>query len=126
MEQHKKTARRLLSGQFDARCFCVNPMCSKLPRILRAFLAGTWISLLGLNSLCVGQVTVTTHHNDTSRTGQNLGETILNTSNVNVNTFGKLFSRTVDGQIYAQPLYVPNLSLDGTTRNVSLCRHAER
>jgi hypothetical protein len=93
-------------------------MRSKLPRMLRAFVAGTWISLLSLNSLCVSQVAVTTHHNDTSRTGQNLGETILNTSNVNVNTFGKLFSRTVDGQIYAQPLYVPNLSLDGTTRNV--------
>jgi hypothetical protein len=81
-------------------------------------LTATWISLLGLSSLCLSQVTVTTHHNDTSRTGQNLSETILNTSNVNVNTFGKLFSRSVDGQIYAQPLYVPNLPVGGTTRNV--------
>jgi hypothetical protein len=43
---------------------------------------------------------------------------VLNTSNVNLSTFGKLFSRAVDGQIYAQPLYVPNLSVAGTTRNV--------
>ena len=68
--------------------------------------------------LATGQVAVTTHHNDNSRTGQNLNETVLNTSNVNVNGFGKLFSRIVDGQIYAQPLYVPNLNIGGQTRNV--------
>ena len=64
------------------------------------------------------QVAVTTHHYDTSRTGQNLAEPVLNTSNVNANTFGKLFSRGVDGQIYAQPLYVPDLSVAGQIRNV--------
>jgi hypothetical protein len=89
-----------------------------LPRTLSPFVAVIGIWLLGLSSLCQSQVTVATHHNDTSRTGQNLSEAILNTSNVNVNTFGKLFSRSVDGQIYAQPLYVPNLSVGGTTRNV--------
>ena len=66
----------------------------------------------------VAQVAVTTQHNDNSRTGQNLNETILKTSNVSAGTFGKLFSRSVSGQVYAQPLYVPNLNIGGTNRNV--------
>jgi hypothetical protein len=50
--------------------------------MLRTIVAGIWISLLGLSSLCVCQVAVTTDHNNTSRTSQNLSETVLNTSNV--------------------------------------------
>ncbi len=64
------------------------------------------------------QVSVLTQHNDNARTGQNLNEATLNTSNVNQNSFGKLFWRTVDGFIYAQPLYVPGLTIQGATHNV--------
>jgi len=64
------------------------------------------------------QVSVLTQHNDNARTGQNLSETALNTGNVNQSEFGKLFWRTVDGFIYAQPLYVPGLTIQGITRNV--------
>jgi len=65
------------------------------------------------------QVSVTSERYDTSRTGANLNETVLTTSNVNVNQFGKLYSYTIDGSIFAQPLYVPNVVIPGQgTHNV--------
>lgn len=58
-------------------------------------------------------VAMLTHHNDNSRSGENLNESILNTANVNTNTFGLLYTRPVDDQIYAQPLIATNVTIPG-------------
>jgi hypothetical protein len=51
-------------------------------------------------------VHVLTSRVDAARTGANLKEKVLTTSNVNGASFGKLYTRNLDGQVYAQPLYV--------------------
>ena len=63
-------------------------------------------------------VHVLTNRYNNARTGANMAEKVLNTQNVNVQTFGKLFTRTVDGDLYAQPLVVSNVLIGGATRNV--------
>ena len=56
---------------------------------------------------------------DNNRTGANPNESLLTPTNVVSTTFGRLYTRLVDGQVYAQPLYLPNVALpDGTIRNV--------
>jgi hypothetical protein len=72
-----------------------------------------------LTASLVAQTSVTTQHNDVARTGANLTETALTTTNVNVSQFGKLLERTVDDEIYGQPLYVDGLDIPGLgPRNV--------
>ena len=61
---------------------------------------------------------VTTQHYDNSRSGANTAESILTTSNVKAANFGRLFSQPVDGQIYAQPLYMSGITIGGQTHNV--------
>ncbi len=61
---------------------------------------------------------VLTFHNNNLRTGTNKSETILTPSNVNVTSFGKKYTYSVDGRIYAQPLYMPSVSVSGGTHNV--------
>lgn len=70
--------------------------------------------------LCTASATdVVTYHYDIARTGQNLQETILTTTNVNSNSFGKLFTSPVDGIIDAQPLYLSDVSIPSQgTHNV--------
>jgi len=61
---------------------------------------------------------VYTYHDDLARDGTNGREYALTPEHVNEASFGKLFSCPVDGAIYAQPLWVSHLNVDGTWRNV--------
>ncbi len=62
---------------------------------------------------------VTTSQYDNARTGADVHETILTPRNVNANQFGKLFALHVDGDVYAQPLYLPHVAIPGKgTHNV--------
>ena len=65
-----------------------------------------------------GNANVLTYHDDSARTGQNLNETILTTSNVNSSNFGMLFVIPTDGKVDAEPLYVANVSINQGTHNV--------
>jgi hypothetical protein len=60
---------------------------------------------------------VYTYHNDLSRDGANTQEYALTTASV-AHSFGKLTSCTVDGAIYAQPLWVANVTVGGAKHNV--------
>jgi PQQ-like domain len=64
-----------------------------------------------------------TSRGDISRDGANTNETFLNPSNVNKNSFGKLFTAPIDYIAMAQPLYMPNVTIGvgpyaGTIHNV--------
>ena len=56
---------------------------------------------------------VLTAQYDTFRTSWNAAETYLTVSSVNQTQFGKLFTRQLDGWVYAQPLYLQGLTIPG-------------
>jgi hypothetical protein len=65
------------------------------------------------------QVNVPTANYDNNRTNANLSETVLNTGNVGLLSFGKLGTFPVDGQVYTQPLYLSGVAMPTAgTRNV--------
>ena len=91
----------------------------KQPKRLNGLVIACLFFLLATGSSLAQFPNVLTWRYDNTHQGQNTQETILTPSNVNTNTFGKLFSQTVDGEVYAQPLYVGNLTLPNQgTHNV--------
>jgi hypothetical protein len=61
---------------------------------------------------------VLTNRYDNVRSGANVAETTLTVASVGGGKFGLLFSRMVDGHVYAQPLYLPGLMIGGARHNV--------
>ena len=74
----------------------------------------TTVSLMGLRT---GAQSVTTSQYDNARSGVNRRETILTPRNVNVRHFGKTLTFKVDGDIYAQPLFLAGLDIPGKGRH---------
>jgi hypothetical protein len=78
---------------------------------------------------------ILTNRYDNNRSGVNSQEAVLTPENVDPAKFGKLFTRTVDGDLYGQPLIVNDLIIDGvrhssvvflaTSRNFVYCYDAE-
>ena len=62
---------------------------------------------------------VLTHHNDVARDGVNSREFALSNTTVTTATFGKLFSCSVTGAIYTQPLWLKGVTIAGGTHNVT-------
>jgi hypothetical protein len=77
----------------------------------------TALTAVTVNPLSGGSP-VLMHRNDLAGDGANLNEVTLTPSNVNSVSFGRKYALPVDGQLYAQPLYVPGLSVNGATHNV--------
>jgi hypothetical protein len=111
---------------FCSRRSASQPVVSATSKTLTSLVA---LSLLVLALFCVPMasllaqtptpVTVPTWRYDLTHAGQNTSETALTPANVNVSSFGKLFSLPVDGTLYSQPLYVPGLTMsDGLVHNV--------
>lgn len=77
------------------------------------------LSLLELSiaTLTFAQVNVLNVNYDQQQTGANLQETIL-TPQMNWSAFGKVGTYPVDGQVFAQPLYVSGVAIGGVNYNV--------
>ena len=91
-------------------------MKNRYAAVVRCSCFAVWLFLS--STVAVAQVAVTTYHNDSYRSGSNTQETVLTLSNVTMQSFGKRFTFAVQGYVYAQPLYLPGLTIGGTVHNV--------
>lgn len=81
-----------------------------------------WIHLeICAYAVCVvalaAKAQMTTSQYDNARTGAYLHETALTPQNVNPQQFGKIFTMKVDGDVYAQPLFLADVEVPGKGRH---------
>src|SRR3954471_6112205 len=85
----------------------------------KAFYYFLWQSVLAVALLApIRSQNVLTQRNDLQRTGWNSNESVLTQANVSGGSFGKIFTRTVDDQIYCQPLIVNDVTIAGVQHNI--------
>lgn len=85
-----------------------------VPVALRTLLASVSAACVFVGTLdAAAQTAVTTQNYDISRTGQNTTETVLTPTVLQSGNFGKLSTLTFDGQVLAQPLYLPAVTIGG-------------
>ena len=93
-----------------------------MPRLLRKLVRPRRLSCASpifflMAALAGNAQKVITSQYDNARHGANLIETTLTPSNVNAQHFGKLFNLKVDGDIYAQPLFLAGVEIPGKGRH---------
>src|SRR6266700_2746794 len=71
-----------------------------------------------ISAAAPAETAVLTQKNDSARLGWSSHETVLDQATVQPTRFGKRLAYPVDGQVYAQPLFVPGLPVRGVPRNV--------
>lgn len=102
-------------------CDLSSALCSMSSLRPRAF--SKWLLMLGVVVLLLdassGAQDVLMHHYDAYRSGVQSHEVKLMPKNLGTSSFGRLFLMPVDGQVYAQPLWVGGLVMnDGNAHNV--------
>ena len=86
------------------------------PRYLHRVVCSLTLSILGAPASA--QVSVLTSNYNNERNNWNNHETVLTPAVLNSKSFGKVGTFPVDGQIYAQPLYVAGLEIARVVRDV--------
>ena len=76
-----------------------------------------WLFLVLAFAVSAGAQRVTTSQYNNARTGANVHESRLTPRNVNARQFGKLFALPVDGDAYAQPLFLGGVEIPGKGRH---------
>jgi hypothetical protein len=92
------------------------PSCERASNGSRAVRAIIFVTLAAFGLRVEAQNVITSQY-DNARTGANLAETRLTPANVNVQQLGKVFTLHVDGDVYAQPLFLRGVEIPGKGRH---------